>query len=198
MKHFYHPMSRALTTHWMLSELEAEHEQIVIDFMNGENDSPEFRAINPMGKIPALQDGDAVVTETAAICAYLADKYSEKGLAPSADSSQRGLYYRYLFLPGTTLEPMFTVRQLEITDYSPKSTGWGDFETCLATIEEMTPAENWALGAKFTAADVVFGGFLDFAIQFGWLPSPTPRVSSYVNRIKARPAYRASHDSSLH
>lgn len=198
MKHYYHPMSRALTTHWMLTELEAEHEQIVIDFPNGGNDSPEFRAINPMGKVPALQDGDVVVTETAAICAYLADKYPEKGYAPAIQSTQRGLYYRYLFFPGTTLEPMFTVRQLGIMDYSPKSTGWGDLDTCLITIETMVPDQDWALGSQFTAADVVFGGFLDFSIQFGWLESPTPKVAAYVKRIKARPAYLESHDSSWH
>lgn len=198
MKHFYHPMSRALTTHWMLTELGAEHEQIVIDFMNGENATPQFKAINPMGKIPVLQDGDTVITETAAICAYLADKYPEQGLAPSPQAPERGAYYRYMFFPGMTLEPMFTNRQLGITDPSPASTGWGDYDTCLATIETMVPDAGWALGPPFTAADVVFGGFLDFAIQFGWLESPTPKVASYVRRIKARPAYRESHDPSWH
>ena len=74
MKHYFNPMSRAVTTHWMLLELGVEHEQIVVDFMAGEGKSPEFRTINPMGKIPALVDGEVVVTETAAICAYLADK----------------------------------------------------------------------------------------------------------------------------
>lgn len=198
MKHFYHPMSRALTTHWMLTELGAEHEQIVIDFMNGENATPQFKAINPMGKIPVLQDGDTVITETAAICAYLADKYPEQGLAPSPQAPERGVYYRYMFFPGMTLEPMFTNRQLGIADPSPASTGWSDYDTCLATIETMVPDAGWALGSPFTAADVVFGGFLDFAIQFGWLESPTPKVASYVRRIKARPAYRESHDPSWH
>lgn len=198
MKHYYHPMSRALTTHWMLIELGVEHEQIIIDFPNGENDSPEFRAINPMGKVPTLQDGDVVVTETAAICAYLADKYLDKGYAPAIDSVERGLYYRYLFFPGTTLEPMFTVRQFDISNYAVQSTGWGDLDTCLATIETMVPEHDWALGSQFTAADVVFGGFLDFAVQFGWLESPSAKIAAYVKRIKARPAYRESHDASWH
>ena len=132
MKHYYHPMSRAVTTHWMLTELEAEHEQVIVDFLAGENDTPEYRAINPMGKIPALVDGDVVVTETAAICAYLADKFADKGLAPSTSSKQRGRYYRYLFYPGTTLEPMFSFTQLEVA-HPPQSAGWGDLERCLAT-----------------------------------------------------------------
>ncbi len=196
MKHYFHPMSRAVGTHWMLIELEADHEQIVIDFTKGENNTPEYRAINPMGKIPALVDGQVVVTEAAAICAYLADKFPEKGLAPPTNSSERGKYYRYLFYPGTVLEPLFTFEQMGIREYSPQSVGFGDLERCLATIEALTPKEDWAMGTQFTAADVVFGGTLDFAVQFGWLKSPSPKVADYVARIKNRPAYRESHDPS--
>ena len=198
MKHYFHPMSRATTTHWMLLELDVEHEQIVVDFMSGDAKTPEFRSINPMGKIPVLVDGDVVVTEVAAICAYLADKYPEKGLAPPHDSKERGTYYRYLFVPGTTLEPMFSVDSLGVENYSPESVGFGDLERCLATIESMTPDKAWVLGDQFTAADVVFGGLLDFAVQFGWLKSSTSKVASYIRRLKDRPAYRQSHDSAWH
>lgn len=198
MKHYFNPMSRAVTTHWMLVELGAAHEQVVVDFANGGTATPEFRAINPMGKIPTLVDGNTVVTEVAAICAYLADKFPEKGLAPDPGSEERGKYYRYLFFPGTTLEPMFTVRSLGIQDYSAQSVGFGDLERCLASIEQMTPESGWALGDRFTAADVVFGGTLDFAVQFGWLKSPSAKVAAYVRRIKDRPAYQQSHDPSWH
>ena len=191
-------MSRAVTTHWMLTELEAEHEQIVIDFPAGENNTPEYRAINPMGKIPALVDGDVVVTETAAICAYLADKFPDKGFAPQPDSTERGRYYRYLFFAGNTLEPMFSIDQLGITDYSPQSVGWGDLDRCMAAIELMTPETDWVMGSQFTAADVVFGGTLDFSIQFGWVKSPTAKLTNYVRRIKDRPIYQQTHDSSWH
>lgn len=198
MKHYYHPMSRAVTTHWMLTELDAEYEQVVVDFTAGETSTPEYRAINPMGKIPALVDGDVVVTEAAAVCAYLADKYIDRGLAPPVGSVQRGRYYRYLFYPGAVLEPMFTFRQLKGVEVSPQSVGWGDPERCFATIESMTPEVDWVLGKQFTAADVVFGGTLDFAVQFGWIPQPTARVAAYVRRIKAREAYRLTHDPSWH
>ncbi len=198
MKHYYHPASRAVTTHWMLTELAVEHEQVLVDIQSGETASAEYRAINPMGKVPALVDGDVVVTEVAAICAYLADRYPEKGLAPPAESPERGHYYRCLFFPGTTLEPMFTTRLLGITDYSPQSVGWGDFDRCVAAIESLTPSTDWVLGTRFSAADVVFGGTLDLAIQFGWLASPTPKVAAYVRRLKDRAAYRQSHDSSWH
>ena len=198
MKHYFNPMSRALTTHWMLVELGVEHEQIVVDFTSGEGKTPEFRSINPMGKIPVLVDGDVVVTEVAAICAYLADKYPEKGLAPPHGSKERGKYYRYLFVPGTTLEPMFTFSLLDVNDYSAESAGFGDLERCLATIESMTPDKAWVLGDQFTAADVVFGGTLDFAVQFGWLQSPSSKVTAYIRRLKDRPAYKQSHDPAWH
>lgn len=198
MKHYYHPMSRAVTTDWMLNELDAEHEQIVIDFTAGENNTPEYRAINPMGKIPTLVDDGFIVTETAAICAYLADKYSEKNFAPAINSPERGQYYRYLFFPGSTLEPMFSVDQLGVTDYPAQSVGWGDTQRCVTTVESMTPDSDWAMGEQFSTADVVFGGTLDFAVQFGWLKSPSPKVLNYISRIKSRPAYRLTHDPSWH
>lgn len=195
MKHYFNPMSRAATTDWMLIELGVAHEQIIVDFTAGETNTPEYRAINPMGKIPTLVDGDVVVTEAAAICAYLADKFPEKGLAPDPSSTERGKYYRYLFVPGTTLEPMFTLDMLGVQDYPAQSVGCGDMERCLATIEAMTPDAGWALGDRFTAADVVFGGTLAFAVQFGWIKTPSEKVSAYVQRIKDRPAYQQSHDT---
>ena len=129
MKHYFHPMSRAATTDWMLRELDAPHEQIVVDIHAGEQNSPEYRAINPMGKVPTLVDGDAVVTETAAICAYLADRFPDRGFAPPLDAADRGKYYRYLFFPGMTLEPLLSVTSLGVEDIKPFSMGWA---TCRA------------------------------------------------------------------
>ena len=192
MKHYYHPQSRAAGTDWMLKELDVEHEQILVDFNAGETATPEYRAINPMGKIPTLVDGDVVVTESAAICAYLADKYPEKGMAPPIDSPMRGKYYRYLFFPSAVLEPMFTTLVSGIGDVPAASAGWGDFERCMSTVESMVPEENWVFGEQFTAADVVFGGTLDFSLMFGWIEAPSANVSGYVERLRARPAYIAS------
>ncbi len=194
MKHYYHPTSRAVTSDWMLKELDAPHEQIVVDMPAGEQNSPEYRAINPMGKVPALVDGDAVVTESAAICAYLADKFIDQGFAPPAGSTERGRYYRYLFFPGVTLEPLLSVTSLVIEDIKPHTMGWGDMPRVMATVESMTPEapERWALGEEFTTADVVFGGALAFFSGFNMMKA-SPRVAAYVERIKARPAYQASH-----
>jgi glutathione S-transferase len=192
MKHYFHPVSRAATTDWMLRELDAPHEQVLIDVAAGGQDTPEYEAINPMRKVPALVDGDVVVTEAAAICAYLADKFPEKGMAPPPGSTERGRYYRYLFFPGTTLEPMLTMHSIGVEHPRPSSAGWGDMPRAMAAVESMTPAGGWALGEHFTAADVVFGGALAFFSGFGILDA-SPAVAAYVERITARPAYQASH-----
>ncbi len=190
MKHYFNPMSRAATTAWMLAELDAPHEPVLVEMPAGEN--AEYRKINPMGKVPALVDGDVLVTEAAAICAYLADRFPEKTLAPPPNSPERGRYYRYLFFPVVTLEPFLAVVSLGVDEWSPVSMGWGDRERVMATVEEMTPETGWALGESFTTADVVFGGALAFFSGFGMM-EPTPRVSAYIDRIKARPAYQATH-----
>jgi glutathione S-transferase len=176
----------------MFKELDVPHEQIVVDFAAGENRSAEYLAINPMGKVPALVDGDIVITEVAAICAYLADKFAHKGFAPPPDSTRRGSYYRYLFVPGTTLEPLFSLEAAGIVHPTPASVGWGDLPRVMATIESMTPDVDWALGDQFTAADVVFGGMLDLSVRFNWLKA-SPRVEAYVDRVRARPTYQATH-----
>lgn len=191
MKHYMNPRSRAVTTDWMLRELDAPHETVLIDLAKSETRTPEFLALNPMGKLPTLVDGDVVVTETAAICAYLADKFAEKGLAPSPGSPERGPYYRYLFFPGTTLEPLLSVNRLDV-EADPVSMGWGDMERGMAAVEAMTPSEGWAIGDRFTAADVVFGGTLAFFSGFQMLQA-SPKVEAYVSRIQARPHYQASH-----
>ncbi len=193
MKHYFNPASRAVTTHWMLTELNVEHEQVLIDFQPDGTASDDLRAVNPMGKIPVLTDDGVVVTETAAICAYLADRFPEKGFAPPANSQQRGHYYRCLFFPGTTLEPMFTTKLLGLTDYPASSVGWGDYDRCLSTVESLVPADEWLLGKQFSAADVVLGGALDSAIQYGWIDSPSSRLTGYIGRIRGREAYRKSH-----
>ncbi len=192
MKHYYNPMSRAVTTDWMLKELGVPHEQIVINISENENYSSEFRMLNPMAKLPVLVDQENVITEASAICAYLADKYPEKKLAPKPTSAQRAAYYRYLFIAGNTIEPALSLAVSGLEYPEPKSAGWGDAKRVLATIESMTPKTEWALGKAFSAADVVFGGLLDFSVAFNWF-DPSPNVEAYVNRLRARPSYQASH-----
>lgn len=192
MKHYYNPLSRAVTTDWMLQELQVPHEQIIVDIAGAEHYSTQFTALNPMNKVPVLTDGDRVITEAAAICAYLADKFAAKGLAPPVDSPDRARYYRYLFLAGNTLEPALSLAAVSLEHLDPASIGWGDMNRVLATIESLTPATGWALGEYFSAADVVFGGLLDLAVVFHWI-EPSAAIAGYVARLRQRPAYQASH-----
>jgi len=194
MKHYFNPMSRGVTTDWMLKELGVPHEQVVIDIAAGENKSAEYRKINPMQKLPALVDGDTVVTEVAAICTYLAEKYPEKGLLPEAGSPERGAYYRYLFIAGNTIEPALSLAALNIEHPQPGSAGWGDLARVMDAIEELTREEDWALGEQFTTADVVFGGLLDFSMAFGLIDA-SAKVAAYVERLRSRPAYLESHEA---
>lgn len=176
----------------MLKELDAQHEQIIVDFTADENNLPDFRKINPMGKLPVLVDGETVVTEVAAICAYLADKFPEKRLAPEIGTVDRATYYRYLFLAGNTIEPAFSLAASGIEHPEPRSAGWGDMPRVLATVEAMTPETGWALGEHFTAADVVFGGLLDSLMLFKRIDA-SPKIAAYVARIRQRPSYRETH-----
>ena len=192
MKHYYNPMSRSVTTDWILKELDIKHEQIAIDFTKNTPELLQLRQINPMGKLPTLVDGESVVTEVAAICAYLADKYPEKKLAPEINSIQRAAYYRYMFIAGSTIEPALTLAASKIEHPNPETAGWGDISRVITTVETMTPEIGWALGEQFTAADIVFGGLLDSSITFGTLEA-SPKVAAYIARIRQRPAYREAH-----
>ncbi len=192
MKHYFHPMSRGASTAWMFRELDVEHDEVIVDVHAGEQNAPEYRAINPMGKVPTLVDGNVIVTETAAICAYLADRFPERAMAPEPGSRERGAYYRYLFVPGTTLEPVFSLAALSFEHPVASSAGWGDTTRALATIESMVPAAGWALGDRFSAADVVFGGTVDFCVNLFGVET-SPRVAGYLDRLRSRPAYLATH-----
>jgi len=192
MKHYFNPMSRGVTTDWILRELGVPHEQIIVDLTTDENNHLDFREINPMAKLPTLVDGETVITEVAAICAYLADKFPKARLAPAVNSIERGAYYRYLFFAGNTMEPAFTLADSGIEHPDPRSAGWGDLPRVLATVETMTPEASWALGEQFTAADIVFGGLLDFSALFN-LIDPSPKVAAYIQRIRQRPLYRETH-----
>ncbi|MEP0355735.1 glutathione S-transferase family protein [Paraglaciecola sp.] len=189
MKHYYNSMSRAVTTDWMLKELDIKHEQIQIDLTVKSEELLHLQQINPMGKVPILKDAQTVVTEVAAICAYLADKYPEKKLAPEIHSIDRGTYYRYLFVTGNTIEPALTLAAAQITHPKPATAGWGDMTRVMSTLEALTPTTNWALGNQFTAADIVFGGLLASSVVFGILEA-SPKVAAYIDRIQQRPAYQ--------
>ncbi|WP_430474727.1 glutathione S-transferase family protein [Thalassospira lucentensis] len=192
---FYHAVpSRGGTVHWMLHELGIEFDAKVLDLPKGEGQTPEYLAINPLGKVPTIVHGDTVVTEAAAICCYLADAYPEAGLAPAIDDPIRGEYLRWLFFSPSTIEPAFIdrVRQYEAEDASQNS--YRNWETLMPVLRDVVgKADPWLLGQKFTTVDVVLGATIRFGCMFGILPKD-PVFETYIARIDARPAYQRAQE----
>lgn len=190
---FYHnPKSRAQMAHWMLEETGAPYRTIMLDFSKGEHKTAEFLGINPMGKLPTIVHRGVVVTETAAIIAYLADAFPEMGLAPSINSPLRGAYYRWLFFTAGCFEPALLDKMLKRPPAEPKtSVGYGSYEEVIETLKKAVAAGPYLVGDKFSAVDVYLGSELSFAMIFG---APDikgePVFEDYVARITERPAYR--------
>ena len=150
---FHNPMSRARIAHWMLEEVGARYTVRLLNFEKGEHKSPEFLAINPMGKLPTLLHGDAVVTETAAICAYLADAFPAAGLAPLAGERDRGPYLRWLFFAAGCVEPAVVDRMMTRPEVERRSAlGYGSFDDVFRTLRGVLDGGDFLLGERFTAA----------------------------------------------
>ncbi len=187
----YHmPQTRGGTTLWMNEELGEVCEIRLINLRKGEGRTPQFLKINPMGKLPALQHRGAIVTEAAAICAYLADAFPSKGLAPATDDPKRGVYFRWMFFAPSCIEPMMLDRLGKVTRENATAAGHGDYERVMASIDQALSNGPWLLGDKFSAADVVMGSTLNFATMFGAIPKEG-RIKDYVERVVARPAFIA-------
>ena len=188
---FYHnPQSRAAMTHWLLEEIGCDYTIKPVAYDDGSMRTPEFLAINPMGKIPAIKDGDTIVTETTAIAIYLADKYkSPNDLAPELDDPRRGEYLRWIAFQGAAIEPAMMQAGLEF-ETKRQSAGWGNVELVLDVIEDrVSKAEPYLFGDWFTAADVLIGGALGFAIQFK-LFEMRPGFENYLKAVQSRPAFQ--------
>lgn len=196
---FYHnPMSRAAIVHWMLEEAGADYEIRPIDLQKGENRTPEFLAINPMGKIPTIVVGRTVITEAPAIIAWLADAHPGAGLAPPVGSPERGAYYRWLFFGGSCIEPALVDEMFKRPAPENKGAiGWGSYNDVVDTIEKALQPGPYLLGATFSAADVYIGSELNWGGMFG-APrlKESPAISAYVKRCTERPACRRTQESS--
>jgi glutathione S-transferase len=154
--------------------------------MKGEQKRPEFVAINPMGKLPTLVDDGVVVTESAAISLYLADRYAAGRLAPALDDARRGTYLRWSFFAPSVIEPAVMAKGAG-WEVKEVSAGWGSHAAMLAATESAIAKGPFLLGEDFSMADVVFGGLLRFLILFKQV-DPTPSLTAYVDRLNARPA----------
>jgi glutathione S-transferase len=185
---YTNPMSRGRIVRWMLEEIGAPYETRIVEY-GAVMKSPEYLAINPMGKVPALVHGEEVVTETAAICAYLADVFPEAKLAPPANSQLRAPYYRWLFFAAGPMEAASTNKALgvEAAPERKRMLGYGSMEDVLDALEAGLTDNRYLVDEHFSAADVYAGSMLGWGMQFGTMER-RPAFERYWDDISNRPA----------
>jgi glutathione S-transferase len=188
---FYtNPMSRGQIARWALHEAGAEYEQILLEYGTSMK-AEDYLKINPMGKVPAIVHDGKVVTEGAAICAYLADAFPDAGLAPAA--TERADYYRWLFYAAGPLEAAITNRSLgfEVAPDKEMMAGYGNYDRVVDVLDGKFQADDYVCGSRFTMADVYVGAQLVWGTQFGTLPKRDAFVA-YARRVTDRDAYSSA------
>ena len=187
---FYtNPMSRGQIARWMLEEAGADYEAVILGYADSMK-APDYLAINPMGKVPAIVHRGNVVTEGAAICAYLADVFPEAGLGPR-DDDERAAYYRWLFFAAGPIEAAVGDKALGVAPDEKQQgmIGYGSLDHVVDTLDREIAGKAFVCGDRFTAADVYFGSQISWGTSFGSLPK-RDNFMAYVERLTARDAYR--------
>ncbi|MEQ8371241.1 MAG: glutathione S-transferase family protein [Alphaproteobacteria bacterium] len=183
---YHHPHSRSPIVRWMLEEVGQPYAIKLMDLAAGDQRKPDFLKLNTMGKIPLLVADGVPIAEGPAICLWLADRFPAKGLAPAPDAPDRGPCLRWLFFSGSVLEPALMDAHHQ-RESPPAQAGWGDLERVLNTLEEGLAKHGEWLLPRFSAADVMIGSGLRFAMMFGMLEK-RKSFTDYVARLEARPA----------
>jgi len=188
---FYHnPMSRGRTVHWMLEEVGVPYRVELLSFEKAEHKTPSYLALNPMGKIPTIVHRGTVVTEAAAICAYLADAFPAAGLAPACDDPARGTYFRWLFFGAGCMEPAIVDRMLaRPAPERAGAVGYGTYDNAMDALEQAVTPGPFILGERFSAADVYGGSGIGWGLMAKGI-EPRPAFVAYVERCTQRPAYK--------
>ena len=191
MQLYWSPRSRSLTALWLMEETGQPYERVLVDISTGAQKKLEYLAVNPMGKVPALKDGDATLAETAAICAYVAERYPKAGLAPPVGDVMRARYLYWLFFAPGCVEPAMVqiATKLEI---NPVAAGWGDAQRVFDVIDAALEKGPWILGENFSAADIVIGSALNFSVRMFKMVPSRPSFDSYIARCIARPAFQVA------
>jgi glutathione S-transferase len=184
---FHAPNSRSAGARVLLEELGADFDLHVLNFKKNEQREPAYLAINPMGKVPAIRHGDALVTEQAAVYMYLADLYPEAGLAPALDDPLRGPYLRWMVYYGSSFEPALIDKALKREPAPLSMSPYGDWDTMLGTLTQQLRAGPYLLGERFSAADVLWGTALAWTTAFKLVPA-LPEIAEYISRVTSRPA----------
>jgi glutathione S-transferase len=184
---FHAPQSRSAGTRALLEELGADYELHLLNLKEGQQRQPDYLAINPMGKVPAIRHGDALVTEQPAIFIYLADLYPQAGLAPPIGDPLRGSYLRWLVFYGSCFEPALIDKSMQREPAPPSTNSYGDYDTMLKTLVDQLERGPYLLGERFSAADVLWGTALNWTTMFKLVPE-LPVIRAYIDRVLARPA----------
>lgn len=183
---YHHPWSRAATVVWMLEEIGEPYELVYVDLRAGDQKSEAHTSRNRMGKIPVLEDGDTLVSESAAIGIYLADRYALERLAPALDDPARGPYLRWSVFGAVVVEPACMAKSAG-WEYKPGQAGFGTYESVISTLDEALAVGPWLLGERFTMADVSLGATLRWMLQFDMI-GPGQHIAGYAARLGERPA----------
>ncbi|MGI9463133.1 MAG: glutathione S-transferase family protein [Aestuariivirgaceae bacterium] len=190
---FYtNPMSRGRIVRWMLEEVGTPYRTEFLDY-DTTMKAPDYLAINPMGKVPSIRHGETIVTECAAICAYLADAFPEAGLAPAM--GRRGAYYRWLFFAAGPMEAAVVNRALgfEVPPDKERMAGYGTFENVLDTLQQAVAGNGYIASDSFSAADLYVGAHIGWGLQFGSIEA-RPGFAEYFERVSDRDAYRRANE----
>jgi glutathione S-transferase len=189
IKLYWSPRSRSFSALWLLEESGLPYERVLTDISTGAQKSPEFLKINPMGKVPALTDGEAALGESSAICAYIADRYPDTKLAPAPTDPRRARYLQWLFFSPSCIEPAL-IQIFTKLDVPASTAAWGSATQVFDVLDAALEKGPWILGEEFTAADIAIGSGLNFAVRvFKMVPS-RPSFDAYIARCVARPAFQ--------
>ena len=181
--------SRSSTVLWMLEEVGEPYDVHLLDMKKGENRETDYLTVNPMGKVPAIRHEGVVITEAAAICCYLADRFPKAGLSVPLDRAQRGVYLKWLFFGPSCFEPALTDRMLKREGAQRSMVGWGDFDSVVSVLREAVSRTTFLMGDRFTAADVIIGSGVRFGMMVKGLPA-LPEFVAYAKRLEERPALK--------
>jgi len=188
---FYtNPQSRGRIVRWMLEEVGQPYRTELLDYVTTMK-APAYLAVNPMGKVPALRHGETVITEAAAICAYLADAFPDAGLSPAPGDRLRGPYYRWLFFAAGPVEAAASNRALGfvVPEGRERMIGYGSYNEVMNALEAAVSQGDYLVGDRFTAADVYVGSHVGFGLQFGTFEKRAA-FERYVARLAARAAFQ--------
>lgn len=185
---FYHsPNTRSAGTRILLEELGAPYEIKVINMKAGEQRQADYLAVNPMGKVPAIRHGDALITEQVAIFIYLADLFPKAGLAPAIGDPQRGPYLRWMVYYGSCVEPAVVDKAMKRDPAPLAMCPYGDYDTMLKTLVDLLAVGPYVLGERFSAVDILLGTALTWITNFELIPK-LPAIVEYIGRVNARPS----------